>query len=158
MTGDGNDSERRASEEDNENGAGPIEHDEDEAGPIEHDEARGILVGHEEDFAVGTSHTFDVDGQSIAVIRTENGFYAVRNECPHQGGPVGEGRVSCSFHLGEGGTGVSDLEVDPDRLVISCPWHGWPFDLETGVHVTEPEYGIPTYDVRVEDGSVYLEL
>jgi nitrite reductase/ring-hydroxylating ferredoxin subunit len=147
MTGDSSDRERPGSERD----------DRDVTAAIER-EGEGRILGLVDDFAVNSSHIVEVDGASIAVIRTEDGFYAVRNKCPHQGGPVGEGRVSCSFRLGEGGTDVSDLEVDCDRLVISCPWHGWPFDLDTGVHVTEPEYSIPTYDVVVEDGSIYLDL
>lgn len=123
-----------------------------------HSDETHVFVAEADEFPVGSHKIVEAGGTDIAVIHTEEGFYAVRNNCPHQGGPVGEGQVSCSFRMQEGGTSVSDLEVDCETMVVSCPWHGWPFNLETGQHVTEPEYSIPTYDVYTENGSIYVEL
>jgi nitrite reductase/ring-hydroxylating ferredoxin subunit len=117
-----------------------------------------VFVAEDVDFDVGDTRVVQVKGREVAVVRTDDGYYGIGNTCPHQGGPVGEGQVGCSFRMNDGGRGVADLAVDRDTMVVACPWHGWPFELETGRHVTDPEYTVPTYDVVVDDGGVYLEV
>ena len=94
----------------------------------------------------------EVEGREIAVFNTDNEYYALLNYCVHQGGPVCEGVV--------GGT----LEQDGEELVyskgmgtVACPWHGWQFDIKTGKHTAQSNYKIPTYQVVVRDGTVYLQ-
>ena len=83
----------------------------------------------------GDSSVVDVDGEQIALFRLEDGYYALSNVCPHQGGPLGQGRV----------------EDD----CVYCPWHGWQFDVETGEHV-QGEDIVGTYDVVVEDDGIFV--
>lgn len=45
---------------------------------------------------------------------------------------------------------------DEDEIVISCPWHGWTYNLETGTHLVADDIQFPTYDVEIDDGIVYL--
>lgn len=78
-----------------------------------------------------------VDGIEIAVILTDGEYHALQNVCPHQGGPVGEGKV--------------------DDGSVYCPWHGWQFDLESGDHVHK-KGEVTTYPVRVEDGQIVVEV
>ena len=93
----------------------------------------------------------EVEGREIAVFRTDDGFHALLNYCVHQGGPVCEGLVS-------GTLGVEDDELVYEKAgkVVSCPWHGWEFDVETGTHLADSSYRLPTYEVEVDDGEVYL--
>jgi nitrite reductase/ring-hydroxylating ferredoxin subunit len=78
-------------------------------------------------------------GKRLAVARAGNAVYAFDDTCTHQGGPLSGGKVV-------GG-----------KLV--CPWHGWSFDVRTGVCLF-PRRGAPVsvYPVRVENGDVYVEL
>jgi nitrite reductase (NADH) small subunit len=73
---------------------------------------------------------FDVDG----VVR------AVENRCCHLANPIDDGFVS------EG--------------CVTCPWHGWRYDLATGEHLTMfgRRRGLRTYAVRVDDGAVLVDV
>lgn len=102
--------------------------------------------------AVGDRVIVEVDGQEIAVFKTGDGFVALANYCVHQGGPVCEGLLS-------GTVGVDDdmdLVYEREGEVVACPWHGWEFDIRTGEHLADPSYRLPTYEVTVQDGDVYL--
>ncbi|KAB1190431.1 Rieske 2Fe-2S domain-containing protein [Haloferax sp. MBLA0076] len=120
------------------------------------DDSRLHFVDSAADFGEGERRIVSLPHGDVAVIHTDKGYRALSNRCPHQDGPVGEGLVSKSLRLCPGGTGVSDLGVDPDRPVVSCPWHGWQFFLEDGRHVSDPQYRIPTFDVVVRDGDVFV--
>lgn len=75
----------------------------------------------------------------IAIFRTSSDeVYALKDSCPHQGGPLSQGIIS--------GTGVT------------CPLHSWCIELKTG-EARDPDEGeTPTYPVRVEDGVIHLSL
>jgi len=99
----------------------------------------------------------DTHGE-IGVLNVEGDYYAVKNECPHRGGPVCDGKVSKTL-VGEweevGDRPVTTFGDDP---AISCSWHGWDFNLTDGSHVGLDSIKVPTYDVVVEDDTVYLDL
>lgn len=120
---------------------------------------RRVRVGAAADFQPGDRRLVEVDGQRIGVFRLDDGFVAYLNVCPHQGGPVCEGRYFPRV----------EAEVAPDgRLVaersvrsaphLVCPWHGWEYDLRTGVMPGEPSIRLRAYDVPVEDGIVYVAV
>ncbi len=67
----------------------------------------------------------------------ESEILAIGNECPHQGGNLCDGWI--------------------DGDIVTCPLHGWEFDLRTGVCMTIPGERVPGYRATVEDGAVYLE-
>jgi len=76
-------------------------------------------------------------GDQVALFNLEGRIYALGNRCSHANGPLAEGQV-------EGGC-------------VTCPYHGSRFDLASG----RPQGGpavkpVPTYQVRVEDGTVFL--
>ena len=75
-------------------------------------------------------------GQEIALFHTEEGFYAIENACPHMGGPLSEGLV-------EGGC-------------VSCPWHGWEFDIKTGACTNHPSNFVKSYPLTVEGTEIFL--
>lgn len=94
----------------------------------------------------------EVGGQEIAVFRQDGEYYAVANYCIHQGGPLCEGALTGTISTDEDGW---DWTYDDDEQYIVCPWHGWTFDITTGRSVKDERYAVPTYDVEVEDGTVY---
>jgi nitrite reductase (NADH) small subunit len=75
----------------------------------------------------------------IAIFRTSSDeVFALRDSCPHQGGPLSQGIVS--------GTGVI------------CPLHNWCIEMTTG-EARDPDEGqTPRFPVRVEDGVIHLSL
>ena len=78
-----------------------------------------VTVARTEDIPPGTGKTVEVNGVWIALFNVDGSFFAVDNTCPHAGGPIGEGKLS-----GE---------------IVTCPWHGWQFNVRTGERVGNPE-------------------
>ena len=92
-----------------------------------------------------------VNGREVGVVTDGKGVLrGIRNRCPHHGGPLCLGRVG--ERVG-GDPGVYELT---GRWTLRCPWHGWEFDLETGLCLDEPTLRTAVYPVRVEDGRILL--
>ena|SRR5581483_11087556 len=116
---------------------------------------------------VGSRKVVVVAGRSIGIFNVDGELYALRNRCPHQGGPLCEGFQFSALRSGRPG---SYERTRPGQL-IRCPWHGWEFDIVTGRSWFDPErtrvrsYPVrvepleaETYPVSVEDGCVVVEL
>lgn len=119
-----------------------------------------VFVGRAEDFDDGEKMLVEEGDREVCVIRSDGEFYALGNRCPHRMGPLNKGEVSPEIteDTENAPTGQKPELTFADNEVIVCPWHGWEYDLETGEHAGDPNYGVPTYDILVEDGEVYLEL
>ena len=76
-------------------------------------------------------------GLDVALFRRGDEIFALGNECAHKGGNLCDGRV----------------EGD----IVTCPLHGWEFDLRSGVCMTIPGETVPRFAVIVDDGAIYLE-
>ena len=116
-----------------------------------------VRVCAEEDLPAGERTIVDVDGVEVGVLNVEGELFAVRNSCPHRDGPVCKGRVTDALVGTWPGVGERLEESMTGEPAIACPWHGWEFDLETGVHLGDDTYAVQTYDVSVDDGVVYVE-
>ena len=83
--------------------------------------------------------------EQIAVFNFgyDNKWYATQNNCPHQGENA----------LSRGLTGDSQ-----GKHKVSCPFHKKSFSLEDGKCLTDEEYELKTYPVKVEDGYVFIGL
>jgi nitrite reductase/ring-hydroxylating ferredoxin subunit len=88
--------------------------------------------------APGTGVAAEVNGRSIAVFNVGGTFYAIDNTCVHRGGPLGEG----------------ELEGD----CVTCPWHGWEYNVRTGACINNPSASVKTYQVKVEGTDVKVLL
>lgn len=99
----------------------------------------------------------DIDEEEVAVMRIEGDIYAVQNRCPHRGAPVSAGDVSHEISAEQEKLGKRYDEVFTDNLVLTCPWHGYEFDLETGEHAGHCTPQLTTLDVVVDDGDIYVE-
>jgi nitrite reductase (NADH) small subunit len=92
-----------------------------------------------------------IGGREIGVIKAADRLRAVRNRCPHRGGPLCFGRVRERL---SGAPGRYALE---GRTVLSCPWHGWEFDLETGRCPDDSAMRVAVYRVQAKDDRVLVE-
>jgi nitrite reductase (NADH) small subunit len=116
-----------------------------------------VRVGRIEDFEDPGKKVISVDDQEIGVFRLGRDFYAWRNICPHQGGPVCQGRL---FNLVL--DNIDDEKkshgrlYDEDRLNIVCPWHGLEFDIRTGRHPGNPEMALQGVEVHVQADEVHV--
>lgn len=111
-----------------------------------------VVVGKVSDFANGDRKIIDVNGKSIGIFRVDDRFYALRNRCPHQWGPLCLG----DFAPRAVSSGPGDVHLDSGPPLIACPWHGWEYDLATGQSFMGPGRGnmaALSYDVSVLPGS-----
>ena len=113
-----------------------------------------VVVCRVEEFPEGERKIVKAGPRSIGVFNVEGEYFAIRNRCPHQGGPLCLGRLSpWAVATGPGQVSMSG----PPRLV-ACPWHGWEYDLETGQSFMGPgQTRVKSYDVSVERGQALDE-
>jgi nitrite reductase/ring-hydroxylating ferredoxin subunit len=95
-------------------------------------------VARLDDMPPGTVRPVRVGEQEIALARVGDEFYATQPACLHLGGPLGEGRL--------------------EDHVLSCPWHGWQYDVRTGENEFDRAIRLETYEVRVEDGEIKVAV
>ena len=98
----------------------------------------------------GGKKIVEVAGRSIGVFNVGGEFFALRNRCPHQGGPLCLGKLS--------GFVVSPVpgkyEYSRAGEILKCPWHGWEFDIRTGQSYCDPKrFRARAYPVNVEPGT-----
>ena len=79
-----------------------------------------------------------VNGRHVALFRLTDDFYAIDNLCLHRGGPLCDGQI------------VND--------VVTCPWHGWSYEIKTGTLVQDPRVGVNKHEVKLESGGVLIRL
>jgi len=88
-----------------------------------------------------------IGGRSIGVFNVGGRLFALRNRCPHQGGPLCDGRVFVWLESERPG----HYRYDDDRYLVECPWHGWEFDLATGQSWFDPARArVRPYPVAIE--------
>lgn len=101
--------------------------------------SRWIEVAAADEIAEGEVRTYEVEGERIAIARTDGGLHAVQNVCSHDDGPLGDGIV--------------------EGYCIVCPRHGAKFDVRTGEALTMPAVSpIESFPVKEEAGMILLAL
>lgn len=90
------------------------------------------------DVAPGTITEVKVGNTVVALANVGGTFYAINNTCLHRGGPLGQGPL-------EGKT-------------VTCPWHGWQYDVSTGKANMNPNVGVPCYATEVRGDEVFVDV
>jgi nitrite reductase (NADH) small subunit len=85
----------------------------------------------------GTIRELQIDGKTVALANVEGKFYAIENTCLHRGGPLGQGVL-------QGKT-------------LTCPWHGWGYDVTSGKTVMNPAVGVSCYKVEVRGEDIFVD-
>jgi nitrite reductase/ring-hydroxylating ferredoxin subunit len=110
------------------------------------------VVGAVNDFPPGSSTVVYPDKvkSGVGVFNIDGQFYALKNTCPHMGGPLCQGRVrGTSTAAPPDGDRVGMLWVREGEI-IACPWHHWEFDIKTGRTIFESRQRVRSYPVSVE--------
>lgn len=100
--------------------------------------AEFVRVASTDDVKPGNGIVAETNGKALALFNIDGTIYAIDNTCVHRGGPLGEG----------------ELEGE----VVTCPWHGWQFNVKTGGCVNNPAAKIDTYQVKVEGTDINVLL
>ena len=91
-----------------------------------------------DEIAPGQAVEVEHEGRIYALFNVEGKITAIDGVCPHQGGPLADGTL-------EGTT-------------VSCPWHGWQFDVCTGKTPLGPKIKQSVYEVKVEGRDVLVNV
>ncbi len=76
------------------------------------------------------------DGMEIALFNLQGKIFALENVCPHMGGPLGEG--------------------DIENCIVTCPWHGWQFDIKSGSCENMPGDDARKVDIEIINDEIFL--
>lgn len=79
-----------------------------------------------------------VEGQILALFRNEGQLFALDGMCSHQGGPIAEGTV--------------------EHGCVTCPWHGWQYELATGIQTINRRPLQETFATREIDGRIEVRI
>ena len=109
-------------------------------GVIEEPEAGTLVdvpVARLGDLPSGSVRHVKVGKRDIAVVRVGEEVFALSNLCRHAFGPLSDGPL--------------------DGYILSCPWHGWRYDVRTGT-TDHPNADVSTYPAFVRDGEVLVTV
>ena len=84
----------------------------------------------------GTIKEFQVEGKAVAVANAGGKFYAISNTCLHRGGPLGQGPL--------------------EGKIVTCPWHGWEYDVTTGKIIQNPAVGVNSYPIEIRGDEIFV--
>jgi nitrite reductase (NADH) small subunit len=97
-----------------------------------------VKVASTSNIPLGQGTCVEVEGKRIAIFNVDGTYYAMDDVCPHQGGPLGEGEL--------------------DGTTVTCPWHGWEYDVTTGVNRDDPDVKQEQFAVRVDGDNILVEV
>lgn len=96
-------------------------------------------LGRVEDLpAEGTGRCLEVGGRRYALFRRAGGVHVLDDSCPHMGASLGEGVLS--------------------RGEVTCPWHGWHFNLSSGCNADGLDARVAVYPARIVGDRIQAEL
>ena len=86
----------------------------------------------------GGAKEVEHDGRIFALFNINGVISAIDGICPHQGGPLADGPI--------------------DGSCVTCPWHGWQFDVNTGKTPINSRITLPVFTVKVEGTDVLVQV
>ena len=95
-------------------------------------------VAKRDELPPGQGKRVDVAGTPVALFNVDGVFHAIPNECPHAHGPLASGIL--------------------EGTVVSCPWHGWRFDVTDGTCLFSADASLRSYAVKLEGDAVLVSL
>ena len=111
------------------------------------------VVARADEIPPGGRKIVQVGDLSVGVFNLGGEYFALRNRCPHQGGPLCEGRLAGYVVSPKPG----EYEYVRDGEILRCPWHGWEFDIRTGQSYCDPRrLRTRAYEVHVEPGATIV--
>ncbi|NVO00003.1 MAG: Rieske (2Fe-2S) protein [Geobacteraceae bacterium] len=79
-----------------------------------------------------------VNGQDVVLVNIKGEIFACENECPHQGAPLTSGIVKDGY--------------------LSCPRHGYRFELKSGKCLDNPDYTLKIFPTSIQGDEIHVDL
>lgn len=96
-----------------------------------------LRAARKDEIPDGTIREYQVDGKTVALANVGGTIYAIDNVCLHRGGPLGGGVMN--------------------GKVVTCPWHGWEYDVTTGKVVQNPAVGVSCYKLEIRGEDIFVD-
>lgn len=90
------------------------------------------------DLAPGSSRPLRLRGTDVLLCNVGGSVHALENSCLHHGAALNGGKLC-------GNT-------------LTCPAHGWRYDVTTGALLTAPDKRLRTFQVKIADGRILVQL
>ena len=97
-----------------------------------------VRVAGTADVPPGSGIVASVNEKEYAVFNVGGTFHVIDNTCVHRGGPLGEGEL--------------------DGETVTCPWHGWQYNVKTGACLTKDGIMVACYEAKVDGGDIKIVL
>ncbi|HSY30457.1 MAG TPA: Rieske 2Fe-2S domain-containing protein [Verrucomicrobiae bacterium] len=97
-----------------------------------------VYAAKARNIAPGQIREIQLDGITIALANVGGQFHALSNTCLHRGGPLGQGSLQGNL--------------------VTCPWHGWTFDVTSGKVTPNQTAGVECYPVELRGDDVYVNI
>ena len=97
-----------------------------------------VKLGRRSELPAGAGRVSVACGRALALFNLAGEFHALDNACPHRGGPLGEGTL--------------------EGTKVTCPWHGWQFDVRTGSSPLKPEVSAGSVRIETEGDDLFACL
>ncbi len=97
-----------------------------------------IRVATTDELPSGSSRELVVGERIVALFHVDGEYFALDGVCPHQGGPLGKGALT--------------------GCIVTCPWHGWQFDVRDGQHQASASLRHTAFPVKVDRDAIYVDL
>lgn len=86
----------------------------------------------------GTGKEFTVNGRIVALYNVDGHFHAIDGICAHAGGPLGEGALS--------------------GCIVTCPWHGWQYEVDTGAMCLNDQIRQEQFPLRIDEDQIFVDI
>ena len=96
-----------------------------------------VKVASRAELPAGAAMLVEAGGRQIALFNAGGALYAIDNTCKHRGGPLAEG--------------------DLDGTTVTCPWHGWEYDVTSGANLDDPNVKLGCYPVKIDGDDILID-
>ena len=93
-----------------------------------------------EDLPINSQRVVVVEGVKVVLFNRDGEISAIGNTCLHKGGPLVQGKISRK----------------EDGWYVTCPWHGWDYNIKTGKAPPGYHDQQSVYEVKIEDGTIFV--
>ena len=97
-----------------------------------------VKVAKTSEIPAGQGKCVEVEGRRLAIFNVDGSYYAIDDVCQHQGGPLGEGELS--------------------GKIVTCPWHGWEYDVTNGINTFDTDLKQEQFEVKVDGNDILVAL
>lgn len=97
-----------------------------------------VTVARVGEIPPGSGRQVTIGERWVGLFNLDGRYHAIDNVCLHRGGPLGGGELN--------------------GKVVTCPWHGWQYDVTSGKVTQNPAVGVNCYKLEVRGEDIFVEF